>query len=362
MSIGRNIGLSNKEKELYSIQRAIMAMITDDWSKAGFEREVSDATRKIYAPKEPRGISIAPDISWGRAFDVGTPANAGSLVQSDIPNDQLGDALRPALSFGQLGATFLRTTENRNVTISALASTTGTDVALETALVSPTQPTTRQIQLTAHRAFAQIPVSKQALIQNPGIGEIVQRDAIKSMAAMMEKYGINGTGAVPQPLGILNGAGIGAVVGGTNGAQIAWSHIVDLEGACALSNAEPTALGGYIVNSKSRQWMKKNLKTSSMPIWGGGSPDFPLNDKRAAVTTNIPSNLTKGTSVGVASAIIYGADWSQLIVALMGAVEIDVDPATFAASGLVKINVSQYFDIGIRQPGGFAVMLDALTA
>jgi HK97 family phage major capsid protein len=201
------------------------------------------------------------------------------------------------------------------------------------------------------------------IINIPELGAILERDMIASMASRMEYLGINGNGTAPQPTGILNASGLGAVVGGANGAQINWGHLVDLEAACALLNAEPTLQGGYIVNSKSRQWMKKNVRGTYLPfIWGGASPEFPLNDRRAGVTTNCPSTGTKGTSVGVCSSIIYGADWSQLVVGLLGALDIVVDPASGADKGEVRINMTQLFDVQIRQPAGFALMTDALTA
>ncbi|MGB7596293.1 MAG: phage major capsid protein, partial [Gallionella sp.] len=152
-------------------------------------------------------------------------------------------------------------------------------------------------------------------------------------------------------------------VGGTNGAQIAWSHLVDLEASVSLANAEPNGQGGYIVNSKSRQFMHKTPRSTYLDnIWSGTDTAFPLNGRRAAVTTNVPSNLTKGTASGVCSALLFAADWSQLVIAMIGPVDIVVDPVTRADFGEVVVTVSAYIDIGLRQPAGFAVMLDALTA
>lgn len=358
-------GLSKNEIRRYSIQKAIQAHLTGDWSDAGLERAASEATAKIMG-QTPEGILIPAEVGWrhrvGRAFDVTTPTNAGNLVQTENRVSALGDALRPNVVFGQLGADF-QLTKGDNLEIPRLTATTASDAALETATVVATQPTTGQLVFGAHRLFAQVRATKMGILQVPEMGALLERDMIASIASRLEYLGINGNGAAPQPTGILNVAGLGSVVGGTNGAQIAWSHLVDLEAACALLNAEPTLQGGYIVNSKSRQWMKKNVRGTYLSfIWGGANPEFPLNDRRAGVTTNCPSNGTKGTSNGVCSSIIYGADWSQLVVGLLGALDILVDPATFADKGEVRINMTQLFDVQIRQPAGFALMTDALTA
>ena len=79
------------------------------------------------------------------------------------------------------------------------------------------------------------------------------------------------------------------------------------------------------------------------------------------VSNNVPSDLTKGSSSGVCSAIIYG-DFSQLMVAVFSELEVLVDPFTDFAKGTTGIRALTSVDIGIRHPESFAAMQDALTA
>ncbi len=360
------IGMTALERAAYNPGNAIRALVTGDWSKAGLEREISQATSKLFG-QATSGFLIPPDYRLlkvdNRAFDVGTATNAGNLVQTSVDIDELGRALVPNMALAQLGCTFIRS-DGENFTLPGISTATATSGATETGTVSGSNPTTRSLAFTGHRAFAQVPLTRQSVINIPDLfDKVIMPDARMSLGSQMENLAINGNGAAGIPTGILNMSGLGSVVGGTNGAQINWGHLVDLEAACALLNAEPNMQGGYVVNTKSRQWMKKSQKATNLPfIWGGANPEFPLNDRRAGVTTNVPSNLTKGTSVGVCSPIIYGADWSQFIVAFMGALDVTWDPVTAADKGLIKVNFTQLFDVGIRQPAAFAMMVDALTA
>lgn len=366
-----SIGITNKEIQEFSVRKLIRAAATKDFTDAGLERAVSLAYQNAYSKFgiAGGGYAIPPEVrlhhyanTQRRAFDVGTAGNAGNLVQSEVRLSELGDALRPNAVLARLGATIL-TAPNGNLVVPRLTVTTPTGVLGETAQLIPGQPTTADVAMTAHRASAQVITTKAAAITtNESVGRLLEADIVASLGSQIDYIGLNGTGG-GQPVGLLNNAGIDtSVVGGANGAQIAWSHIVDLEAAVAISNAEPNQFSGYVCNTKSRQWMKKNPRSTYLDnIWGESDPAFPLNGYRSGVTTNVPANLTKGTSNNC-SALIFGADWSQFLIALFGPLDVVVDSITKADTGEVAITVNQYFDVGLRQPKGFSVMKDALTA
>ena len=79
-----------------------------------------------------------------------------------------------------------------------------------------------------------------------------------------------------------------------------------------------------------------------------------------AVTSNVPSNLTKGNVSGSLSGTIFG-DYSQLILALFSTPDIMIDPYTNAAKGTIRVLVHQEVDCGIRHDKSFAVIKDYLT-
>ena len=82
---------------------------------------------------------------------------------------------------------------------------------------------------------------------------------------------------------------------------------------------------------------------------------------RLGISTNVPSDLTKGTTSGTCSAMIFG-DFSQLMLGVFGGgPDVLVDPYTNSASGSVRIVVHQEVDVAVRHAQSFAACLDMTT-
>lgn len=357
---GVHLGLSDGEVGQYSVARAVAAMLTGEWKEAGLERAASEAAMKRFGTGT-KGLLIPFDVMAKRDFTAGVAGEAGNLVQTQLRPDMFADVLRNRLALGRLGTTMLFGLSSnvdmpRKVTGSALGYVT------EVAALAETQPSTAKVSLTPKRIGGFIEFSKQAVIQSAlAVEPMLRQDILSEYQVQFENSAINGSGAGANPRGLRNTAGIGAVVGGANGAQINWGHIVGLESACANVNAEPDVGSGYLLNTRSRGWLKQTIKAANLPfIWDNGAQ--PLNGYRAEVTNNVPSNLTKGTSVGVASSIIFGSDWNMLVMATFGAVELLVDETTIATSGLNRLILNAFVDVGVRRAADFASMDDALTA
>jgi len=80
------------------------------------------------------------------------------------------------------------------------------------------------------------------------------------------------------------------------------------------------------------------------------------------VSTSVPSDLDKGTSSGVCSAIIYSGSWSDLWLVTWGGVEFIFNPYISDTTGLIRISMALYADVAVARPAAFAAMQDALTA
>jgi HK97 family phage major capsid protein len=161
------------------------------------------------------------------------------------------------------------------------------------------------------------------------------------------------------PTGLLTAAGVGSVVGGTNGALVTYQHIIDLETAVANANGIQGNLA-YLTNAKVRGKLKSTFTNSTygeIPLWN----DERLNGYAAVASNQVSSALTKGTASGVCSAVIFG-NWSDLIIGQWGGIEIAVDPATYFSSGDIQIRVLADVDVAVRHSASFAIMKDALTA
>lgn len=353
-----HIGMSPAEAKRYSFGRALVASITGDWSKAGLEMECSRAVEKIMG-RAPEGFFVPFDI-FRRDFNVGTSSEAGNLVGTELRADLYTDALRNAMVMGRLGVRFLTgLSSNLDLPRKTTAGTLG--MLTEIGSASETAPVTAKATLSPKRIGAYTEVSKQALIQSAmSLEDLLRDDLVTGAAVLLENQCINGAGTGAEIKGLRNVTGIGTVVGGTNGLAPAWSHIVDLESACANANAEPDRVAGYLINTKLRGKLKQTQFATNLPfIWQNG--DMPLNGYRAAVTNNVPSNLTKGTSTTVCSAALFSSDWTMTTIGLFGAPDVTVDPYSKADTGQVKITLNQFADMQHRQPAAVSKIDDLLA-
>ena len=108
------IEMKAKDAKRYSLSRAIMALADDDWSQAGFEREIHQELRKnlpdSYKPKGGLLIPTRMRIVDGMEHPVGqlktSSATAGQTLKFTEPGDFI-DLLRNRLALARLGATIL---------------------------------------------------------------------------------------------------------------------------------------------------------------------------------------------------------------------------------------------------------------
>jgi HK97 family phage major capsid protein len=296
---------------------------------------------------------------FNRDLVVGTATAGGNLVATELKSDSFIDMLINSMALQQMGITTL-TDLNGNIAIPRqTGGATGFWVA-ESGATTESDLTFDQVLLSPKTVAAMTDVSRQLLLQSSlSVEQLLRRDLAMRIALEMDRAGIHGSGTANQPRGLLNTSGIGSVAGGANGLAPTWDNIVGLETLVDNANG---AIGnlGYLTNSRVRGRLKRTQRFSSTDgaaIWEAGDE---MNGYKAAVSNQVPSNLTKGTSTGVCSAIMFG-NWSDLLMGLWGGLDILVNPFIGSGTGTVRIEVYQSADINVRQPGSFAAMADALT-
>jgi HK97 family phage major capsid protein len=195
---------------------------------------------------------------------------------------------------------------------------------------------------------------------------LTRRDLMLQGALAIDLAALSGAGTGSQPTGIANQAGVNSVVGGTNGLALTFDHIIQLQYATKFANA-PQASTGYALNSKSVGYLSTQKATTGQYLWdpqGGLTNESPdrLKGRAYAESQQLRSALTKGTSAGICSELIYG-NWQELLIAEWGVTEIALNPydATGFTTGDVILRMFQTVDIGVRHAASFAVMSDALT-
>jgi HK97 family phage major capsid protein/HK97 family phage prohead protease len=355
-----DIGMDKKEVKRYSLMRAINALAnpTDANAQraAAFEREVSDAVAQKLG-KQARGFLVPFEVQK-RDLVVGTPTAGGNLVATDLLAGSFIEVLRNAMVLPGLGTQML-TGLVGNVAIPKQTGAATAYWVAESNAPTESQQTIGQVAMSPKTVGAYTEISRKLLLQSSiDVESMVQTDLAAVLGLAIQQAAISGTGTSNQPAGLLTLI-TPSVVGGTDGAAPTWAHIVELESDVAVANALVENMA-YLTNAKVRGKLKTTSKVSGQNgfIWENG--DTPVNGYRAAVTNAVPSNLNKGASTGVCSAIIFG-NFRDLVIGMWGGLDLMVDPYTGSTAGTVRVVALQDVDVAVRYTESFATMVDALT-
>lgn len=358
-----DIGMTDKEVRKFSLVRALNALANPEDSEvrkaAGFEFEASRAAAQK-AGKQARGFMVPLDVMRASDMVVATPTKGGNLVATELLSGSFIDMLRNAMVLDRLGVVML-TGLVGDIAIPKQTGANTTYWLAEDGAPSSGGITIGQVPLTPKTVGAKTSLSRRLLLQSSlDVEMMARRDMAVAIGLAIQQAAISGTGASNQPKGILGGhVATPTIVGGTNGAAPTWEHVVGLETAVSVANADVGTLG-YLTNAKVRGKLKTASKVSGQNgfIWENG--DTPLNGYQAAVTNAVPSNLTKGTGTNL-SAAIYG-NWADMVIGMWGALDIMVNPYAQSDSGAVVINALQDVDIAVRNTESFATFADIITA
>ncbi len=395
------IGLTEKEAERFSFCRALLAAADplNAHKVAPFEVECSKAAQDKRGTSRGKerdtAITIPVDVLMrGMQLDVamagavarsliqrakargqelayrdlvvGTPTAGGNLVATELLGSSFIDLLRNAMVLDALGITWLRDL-NGDVAIPSHTGAATTYWLAESGAPTESQQTIGQVTMSPKTVGAFTDYSRRLLLQSSlDVEAFVRADLAAIVGQAIQLGAINGSGASNEPTGLLNASGIGSVAGGTNGLAPTYAHMVDLESAVANANADLGRLA-YLTNTKVRGKLRKTEEfatTNGKPVWTSAAGRAGVGEVLGydAFTSNsVPSNLDKGTSVGVCSAIMFG-NWADLLIGMWGGLDVMLDPYALATSGGKRIVALQDVDVAFRHVESFAAMKDALTA
>lgn len=351
------LGIRTDDRELqpYSITRAMKYLCGYAPAQdASLEREVSD-----YAAKRTKTEATGIWLPFGlatRDFNTGTATEAGNLVSK--ARDYGADPLRKLTAITRLGCatlTGLRGTLSLPSFTSATAPAWKSEVA---SAVSIAEETVAH-ELTPKRVAVQFLLSRQALLQSPNLelDAVLSRHMVQACMELAANGALLGTGSNDSPIGITSTTGVGPVVGGTNGATLAWTHLRDLVARPDTGNVDRSA-PGWIINPATEAFLRSTVRASGLPfmmpddgrLWG-----FPTE-----VSNQLPADGSKGAANGTCSTLIYGADWSSLVVGIYGpGVDVVVDRYTYAEVAKIRIVANLYVGIAVVKPAAFSFMVDA---
>jgi len=348
-------GLSDNEVKQFSFRKAINALANPHdrraQEEAAFEFEASRAAADK-AGVETRGLRV-PNEVLKRDQLVGTATAGGHLVGEDTTG--FIDRLTATSIAMQRG-----TTLGGLVGDVAIPRMTGGSTAYwlaEAGAPTETAATFDQVSLSPKTVAGWVDISRKLSKQSSvDVESMIRNDLARSLGLAIDAAAING-GGTNEPSGILQTSGIGAVAGGANGLAPSWANIVDLETAVSQDNALGADMG-YWSNYKVAGKLKQVEKSS-----GNGDYIFnsgEVNGYSFELSNQVPSTLTKGTSSGVCSAIIFG-NFADLIIGMWGGLDLTVDPYSESTKGTIRVVAFQDMDVAIRHAESFAAMQDALT-
>jgi len=333
-----------------------------DGAEAEFTQEGANEARQAGIEIQSNAImvgSVALSTGMERRDHSVTASGAagGNLVQTGVGS--LLDALFERLVFSRMGNVDINTGLVGNLQINRIVRGTAPTEKAENAAADEHTITFVPHNLTPTRLPTYADVSKQLFIQSNerNLERRISNHILSEMRVKMEKVYI---------ATILATSGIGAVVGGTNGALPTYADIVNLAGALTDANVDPDMIK-YLINTAVQSY----LMTAPKAVDGNGDAvdsvkilsesATKLAGRDYLISNVVPSDLDKGSASGVCSAILAG-DGSGLSLGQWSGLEFLIDPFTQAATGMNRIHCAVYHDGVVNDPAKWAAMQDALTA
>ena len=269
---------------------------------------------QIQLPVEERGDAVAATVATDGKEIVATD-------KLNILSPLMGKSI-----LAEAGATFL-TGLVGNISIpNYTGSTCGWKGELEAA--DNGKGNFGSVELSPKRLTAYIDISKQFLTQDSvGAEEMLRADIVNSLVAKLEQtiFG-DAAGDNTKPAGIFNGAEVVAP---------SYQGVCEAEAAVTDYSGEKRFVMSPTAKSAFKQATISGTKSDLRLLLEDGEVDgYPVSDS---------SNV-------VAGGYAFG-DFSELVVAQWGGIDIVVDPYTLATKNAIRLVINAYFDAKVRRDG-----------
>ncbi|CAG2144452.1 hypothetical protein LMG31506_03008 [Cupriavidus yeoncheonensis] len=336
-----DIGLTDREVRQFSFMRAIRFLADPSNAQArkeaAFEIECSRAAADAYG-KEAKGILVPADV-LGRAFSTTTPSGApgSNIVATELASGSFIEMLRKK-SWVLKRARKLAGLVG-NLDIPRQKSGTAAYWVGEGNAPTASEIGVDKINLNPKTLAAYSDITRRMLMQaTPDAEALTRDDLLKSMSLEIDRAAIYGSGSGNQPKGLKAYTGINGVdFAATNPT---FAELVQMETEISADNADVDSMS-YAANAKFRGYAKSTLKFSaagSATLWEEGGT---VN----GYACDISNQLIDGD--------VFFGNWSDLLVAMWGGLDITVDPYALSTSGGLRIITFQDVDVNIRHPESF---------
>jgi HK97 family phage major capsid protein len=334
-----DIGLTDKEARSFSFLKCMRAQLFPNersfQEEAAFEREVSNATAQRMGLK-PKGMLIANDV-LSRSLVAGTASAAGDLIFTDARPGSFIELLRKRNFLTGLGVTILAGLTGPV----GIPKQTGASQVYwkgEGVAAAESEPSVGQVTMTLKEMSAWTRFSRSLMLQSSiDVETFVRNDLVTVMALEQARVALYGLGSSSQPEGLKITTGINTKDFAAN--QPTYAELVDMETQVAADDADIGTMG-YVTNATTYGGFKTTEKAAN-------TAQFVLE----------PGNTVNSYGVvrsnQVETGDVFFGVWSQLVLGLFGAVDLQVNPYSEDKEGNIRVVAHQAIDYAVRHPQAF---------
>jgi HK97 family phage major capsid protein len=356
------LGMSDKDLREYSIVRAALDLVRRRQDRVSFAANARERAQELYEQHQRRPQSLEEECSravekqlgienaFGRFFvpldiqcrDLTASGVSGSNYLVGTSQPSFVAAKRAASVVARLGATHVGPLVD-NATFPKRGTNTAYWLSDENTQITESQQTVGQLAMTPRTVAAICDISHQLSKQIGPAGEaMLLADLGADIAVAVDAAALAGSGAAGQPIGILSTPNVGTFTGTSLGA----AGILDAQQDVAAANAVVSeASCGFVTTPTVAGLLKgrPQLLDGTAPIWTGPVHAGRIDEMPAYSTTSM-----------TAATMVYG-DFSQLVIAEWGLLELLADPFTNFTTGGTKLRALWHVDIAARYAAAFSI-------
>ncbi len=353
-----HLDLTEKEKQRFSVSRALLSVLEQNPKLAPFELECSQEISRTL-DRSPNGIFIPHDVltrnydrkrvnELRRAMGTGTTGAGEELVGTLHDWTNFIEQLRVNVVSMSMGATMLPGLR-QNLEIPEKTSGATFTWLAEGGNASLTDLGTGNIDLTPKTVAGGVQATRRLLKQSlPAVDDLITQDLAEGAAEAIDLAIMEGTGTANQPTGIVNRTGVGTVLIATPGSPT-WAEAVAFETTVNAANALRGSLGFVTtaavfgsgkVTEKSSGSGRYVIEAEAGSMFG---PQGTMNGYRIMTSEALTANR-----------IIFG-NWAEILIGMWGVLDLRPDPYTEAAQDALIIRAFQDMDTNLRHPVSFAI-------
>lgn len=318
----------------------------------------------------PGLVELVRDVRMGKkssaamkAMSYGFGPTGGFVLNQEVA-DTIIDPLRAQETVIKAGAQVEDMNGTESLTIPKMTTAPAAYWPGESQAVTDSQPVYGNITLYP-KPLAVLVKRPYKFFNNmtPKAETQLRNQIVKSIRLEMDKQFLLGVGGADatntgaMPVGLLNISGMTVTSLGTNGATPSFQNLVDADGALDDANIEEGGNRAWIFHSRTKRRFTGMTDTLGRPLlrdtWGAADPERELLGYPYHVSTQIPTNLTVGSSTDC-SYLFFG-DFQFCTVGISNQVEIVVLNERFADALQQGLLAYVYVDFAVHYTQAFYV-------